>query len=288
MAKALLHLERYCAEDRSTMKAQALSLAAFYRQLSAVRTLLDGNTIAPAAVSHALSFMYTNEFAPPGSCEVVEVLLNHGAEPNTVFRDRPLLHYACWTDDVQLASLLLSHGADVELRDADGKTALHALALMAGSGDIVKVLLEYKLDINARDNDGETAMWTAIAFAQPGEQGSYWRLGTQLLESGASVDQPNKHGETLLHIAASQSRVQVACQLLEAGADVNARDDDGYTAADLLGRWKWDFITEEKRAECEEILERYNFHQSGEKTSVADSDEDLDSDEGLDKDEGLY
>ena len=188
MVKALLHLEGYCAEDRSTMKAQALSLAAYYRQLSAVRILLDGNTIATAAVSHALSFMYTNEFAPPGSCEVVEVLLNHGAEPNTVFRDRPMLHYACWKKDVQFASLLLSHGADVELRDADGETALHASAGMASSVDIVKLLLEYKLDINAKDNDGETAMWAAMAFAEPGEQGSYWRLGTQLLKSGASVD----------------------------------------------------------------------------------------------------
>ena len=123
--KALLHLEGYCAEQRSRIKAQALSLAAFYRQSSAVRILLDGNTIAPAAVSRVLSFMYTPGIAPPGGCEVVEILLNHGAEPNTVLYKRPLIHYACGSNNVQLASLLLSHGADVELRDLANGTALH-------------------------------------------------------------------------------------------------------------------------------------------------------------------
>lgn len=273
--KALLHLEGYCAEDRSTIKAQALSLAACYLQLSAVRILLSGNTIAPAAVSHALSFIYTLDMAPPGGCKVAEILLNHGADPNTMLDDGPLIHHSCWTNDVQLASLLLSHGVDVELRNEYGQTALHQVAEVGCSGDMVKVLLENKLDINARDNNGETALLTAVRRSTLTEPKDHRSLITQLLGSGASVDQSDNCGRTALHLAASLGAVQIACRLLEAGADVNARNLDGNTAACCLTansrrpwRWGFDSITEEERAECEKILERYGFYQSGEKTSV--------------------
>ena len=77
-----------------------------------------------------------------------------------------------------------------------------------------------------------------------------------------------------MHLAALFGVVWIACRLLEAGADVNARNDNGETAADRLDGWGWNSITEEERAECEEKLERYSFYQSGEKSSLYDSDED--------------
>ena len=298
--KALLHLEGYCAEDRSIIKAQALGFAAFHGQSSAVRILLGGNTIAPAVVSSALRFMYSIDIAPPGrpgGCEVAEILLNHGADPNTELiwklEFQPLIHLACKNNDVQLASLLLSHGADVELRDECDGTALHQVAARGHSGDIVKVLLENKLDIDARDIFGQTALLTAVrrssavrsasAVIRPSSkaQKNYRSLMTQLLECGASVDQPEIHGRTALYYAAAYGEVQIACQLLEAGADVNARNDSGKTAADRLDQWEWGSITGEERVNCIEILERYSFYQSGKKRAVWDSDEDLDSDEGL-------
>ena len=272
--KELLCLEGCCAEGRSRIKAQALSLAAYHRQSTALRILLDGNTIAPAAVSRALEFGCSKLYDgwPPGYCEVAEILLNHGADPNVGYDRKPLLHFASRENDVQFASLLLSHGADVELRDEYGKTVLHSVAEWGHSGDIVKVLLEHNLDINARDNDGETALLTAVRYS-PHEPKEHRSLITQLLERGASVDQSDIRGWTALHFAASRGAVLIACQLLEAGADVNARNRIGYTAAGWLRSKGWDFgsITEEERAKCEEILERYSFYQSGEKSSGSDN-----------------
>ena len=277
--KALLDLEGCCAEDRSRIKTQALSLAAFHRQSSAVRILLDGNTIAPAAVSHALSFMYTTNMydpniAPPGGCEVAEILLKHGAEPNTVLDDVPLIHYACWSNDAQLASVLLSHGADVELRDVYGRTAVHQVAQAGHFGDIVEVLLEHQSDINARDDDGKTALLIAVKYSSTGGHNEYRSLVTQLLECGASVDQWDMGGWTALHYAADSGAVWIACQLLEASADANDRNRDGKTAAACLNEWKWGSMTEEERANCEEILEKYSFYQSEEKRAVSDSGDD--------------
>ena len=270
VVKALLHLEGYCAEDRSRIMAQALSLAAFYRQSSALRALLDGNTV-PAAVSRALSFVYSPEVAPPGRCEVAKVLLNHGADANTVLSCIPLIHHASIRHDVQFTNILLSHGADVNLRDMEGGTALHSLAARAHCGDMVKLLLGNGLDINARSNSGETALLRAVRYCPPGEPKEYRSLITQLLGCGASVDQPAIVGWTALHWAAFNGRVKIACQPLEAGADLNARNGAGDAAADLLHWWDWKSITEEEKAECEEILERYNFYQSGEKRAVQDS-----------------
>ena len=277
--KALLHLKGYCAEDRNRIKAQALCLAAFYRHLSAVHILLEGNTIAPATVSRALSNMYTPAIAAPGGCEVAEILLNHGAEPNTALNDIPLIHHASRSNDVQLASLLLSSGADVDLRDEDGKTVLHGVAERGYSGDIVELFLEYNVDINARDDYGETALLTASENRSPEQQKGRRSLITQLLGCGASADKSDIHGWTALHLAAYYGALHIACQLLEAGADANARNDAGKTAAGCLYEWEWGSIRKEERAEYEATLERYSFYESGEKSSPSDSDEDSNSDE---------
>ncbi len=266
----MLHLEGYCAEDRIRIKAQALSLAASHRQSTALRILLDGNTIAPAGVSRALKSMCHQPYGTelPDSWEVAEILLNHGADPNVEYDGAPLIHWASRRNDVQFADLLLSRGADVELRDGDGRTALHWVAEEGHSGNIVKALLENKLDINARDNRGVMALLTAV-------HSCHWKptqrsLITQLLECGASlaVDQSDIRGWTALHRAAAHGVVKIACRLLEAGADVKARNCKGRTAADCLDQWNWCYITEDERVECEEILERYSFYQSGEKISV--------------------
>ena len=172
---------------------------------------------------------------------------------------------------MQLARLLLSHGADVELRDEYGKTVLHSVAEWGRSGDIVKVLLENKLDINARDEKGQTALLIAVRCS-PDEPKEHRSLITQLLEGGASVDQSDIDGWTALHWAAAHGVVEIACQLLEAGADINARDRNGDTAADCLIQWyDWRYMTKETRAECEDIFERYSFYQCGKKSSGSDS-----------------
>ena len=266
--KALLHLEGYCAEERRRIKAQALDLAVLYRQSSALRVLLDDNKIASAAVSRALSNVYIRDGALSGRCEVAEILLNHGADANTNLYGIPLIHHACDRNDVEFASLLLLHGADVELREWTGRTALHEAAEEGHSGDIIKVLLENGVDINAIDNNCRTALLVAMKNPNSSE---CERVVKQLLESGASVTPSDVYGFTALHWAASDGRVKIACQLLEAGADIDARNYDGETAADHLYGWDWDSMTEEERAECKEILEKYSFSQGGEERAVQDT-----------------
>ena len=52
----------------------------------------------------------------------------------------------------------------------------------------------------------------------------------ELLANGADVDAKDKNGETALHWAACDGRVDVAKILIEKGADVDAKDNHGWTA----------------------------------------------------------
>ena len=63
--------------------------------------------------------------AQNGYLEIVELLLEHGANPNVQDNDgRTPLHYAVENCHVDVARVLLDHGADPTIRDNEGMTPL--------------------------------------------------------------------------------------------------------------------------------------------------------------------
>ena len=68
-------------------------------------------------------------------------------------------------------------------------------------------------------------MITALAAAEAGR----WDDAANLVKTGADIDVGNKHGASLLWLAARHGQISVLKTLVQVGANVNKADDNGTT-----------------------------------------------------------
>ena len=74
------------------------------------------------------------------------------------------LHYASICGNLELSELLVSSGANVNIRNSYGFTALHDASIY-GRLEIVQLLLCQGADMSIRDNDGITALHRASSYS---------------------------------------------------------------------------------------------------------------------------
>ena len=70
-------------------------------------------------------------------------------------KDRTPLHWAAQENQIENGGMLLEHGANIEARNINGKTALH-IAASSGNKEFVKLLIEAGADKQAKDNSNLT------------------------------------------------------------------------------------------------------------------------------------
>jgi ankyrin repeat protein len=164
--------------------------------------------------------------------EIVRLLLDRGAEANvknkeglTALHHVSLGQYESQEDGVRVAQLLLEHGTVVDSRDEGNRTPLHCASYF-GKHEIVRLLLDHGAEVNAEDDDGEKPLHQVSS----GEYSSHedgLRVARLLLERGADVNAGNKEHQTPLHSASHFGKHEIVRLLLDHGAEVNAEDDDG-------------------------------------------------------------
>jgi len=100
--------------------------------------------------------------AEKGNCDVVQLLLESGAEENAVAADSGCtsLHYAASLGHVDLCELLVRYGADSDVQNSRLETPLH-LAVARGHTEVVALLLKYNARLDIRDKNGMTPLQQA-------------------------------------------------------------------------------------------------------------------------------
>lgn len=159
--------------------------------------------------------------AQHGHEAIVRFLLKEGASVGA--RDNRGLtpfNYAAIDAYETVMDLLLDEGAEIEEAGEDGITALHSAA-MKGKQSTVEKLLRRGASVHAKDTGGRTSFnkggRTALHNVASSE---HHAIAALLIENGADVNAKDNSGSTALHLARSESMVQV---LLDKGADIHMR-----------------------------------------------------------------
>lgn len=155
---------------------------------------------------------------------ILTYLLACGAKPNG--KDgagATPLHTAVRYGRINAASILLSHGADVDACDSMLKTPLLISAPPEKQNEIYTLLLDYNADITVQDTFGDNVLHIATL----GNMST--ALVAKLINSGALVNTQNKQGLTPLAQAVEQGNTDHIRIYVNAGADIFIQDNNGET-----------------------------------------------------------
>jgi ankyrin repeat protein len=164
-----------------------------------------------------------------GDVEKVKSLLKDhpelaSAKDTTKAVENTPLQLASKKGSKEMLELLLANDADVNARDAFGRTAL-INAVIAGQKEGVELLIAHHADLNSQDMDG----FSALNFAS---LAGHKEIVALLLANKAEVgnkDKKIRFGMTPLHSAAVGGNKDVAELLLANHADINALSNEGET-----------------------------------------------------------
>ncbi len=134
----------------------------------------------------------------------------------------PPLVDAVRNGDTESLRALLAQGADPNLGEADGTTAL-VWASYRDDGVSADLLIQAGADVNRGNDLGATPLWAAS------QNGSETMVG-RLLEAGADPNAALLLGETPIMVASRSGNRVVVEQLIAEGGDVNARAARDQTA----------------------------------------------------------
>ncbi|KAI0106712.1 ankyrin repeat protein [Daldinia grandis] len=163
-----------------------------------------------------------------------------GLDPNKVLNSRPLVHIAATYIDLAGAlHVLLENGADPNVRDSQGRTVMHKLAdrtrvrTMRSGFRIheagIYMCVEHGASVTVEDNNGEMPIHLVMYGSNNMSLKLYLAYARNEDKQLACT---NKHGETLLHYAASDAREDIISYIFSANsydAYINARNVNGWT-----------------------------------------------------------
>lgn len=144
----------------------------------------------------------------------------------------PLHLAAARPDGAEFVAALLAAGADPDLQDLDGRSALQHAAANASDSVPISVLLQAGATEDIADGDGITPLHAAARRDDGAAD-----IIAELMAVGASADAGDENGTTpVMWAAARAPESMIVEMLIEAANDPCVEDDQERTALDLWDR----------------------------------------------------
>jgi ankyrin repeat protein len=166
--------------------------------------------------------------------EASKLLIRHGADVNLRNLDGETALFACGT--TEKARLLVENGADINAMRTGATdyykpkkaTVLqwHAWRTSSRDADLIETLLELGANPLLRDGDGRSILFYCDTVAEL----------VRFLEYGLDPLERASDGKTLLHTLASAwgDNLPIMTDLIARGLDLNAQDDQGQTVLHII------------------------------------------------------
>ncbi|XP_072040717.1 ankyrin repeat and SOCS box protein 16-like [Amphiura filiformis] len=200
-----------------------LHVASRYNRVDVMRELLQLG--ANLETEDAVGCPALNLALQKGYEECAESLLEKGANPNKHYKHVGYEIHQLPPDTPKCLELLLQHGADPELRNPKGLTALH-VAIKGGNILYVYILLQHGANSNATCATMTSHnRWSALHLSViRGERG----ITELLLLYGADPNIKDVFGNSALHHVAAHGQVTIAQLLVNHGAIVALNNERKY------------------------------------------------------------
>lgn len=211
---------------KSDDSADALARTAQYANADVVRALLSAGT--PLNGRNLAEKTALVQAAQQGDVAMLRSLLDAGAAMDANSLSEAVVA-AAGSGNVEALGVLLSVGGNIKSRDELSRTVLMAAAT-SGSPAMVEEVLKFHPDLNAVDTEGHTTlMQVATNDFYKATREDVLEVTRLLLQAGADLNVRDQQGNTAL-ILSAMFNSDLILPLLQAGADVNARNNQGKTA----------------------------------------------------------
>ena len=173
---------------------------------------------------HVLGLLEADNFS--------KVIEKHRSIINVVDRTgRTAAHWAVLRNDAEKLCDLLKMGASPHIKDTTWGNTLLDYSVRLDSADLTKILLEFGAEVNSRTTCKWTPLYGCGTYRKSSIAEAHVENARLLIEHGAEVDARDEDGVDPLIKATRQEIPLLAAYLLdEAGAQINTCDNEGVSA----------------------------------------------------------